>query len=84
MCMLPESEGAEKRVLLTSLSPKAQSAVYFLHGKTAEANQSPLALLQLLPPERLPQEIIVLCNEKLREQLSTPVCGRVTSTMPPA
>lgn len=64
----PKNNGAEKRVLLTSLSPTPRDAVYFLGGKTAGANQSPLALLQLLPPERLPREIIVLCTEKLKEQ----------------
>lgn len=65
MYMIPESGGGGKHVLLTSLSPRAQNAVYFLYGKTAAANQSPLALIQLLPPERMPQEIIVLCTEKL-------------------
>jgi hypothetical protein len=54
-----------KNVLLTSLSTKAQNAIYSLYGKTVAANQSPLALIQLLPPERLPREIIVLCTEKL-------------------
>ncbi|MCL6559292.1 MAG: hypothetical protein K6U74_10945 [Firmicutes bacterium] len=67
MCALPESKAEGNHVLLTSLGPKAQSAVYFLHGKTAGAKQSPLALLQVLPPERLPQEIIVLRTERLRE-----------------
>lgn len=38
MCALPESGGAGKRVLLTSLSPRAQDAVYYLYGKTAAAS----------------------------------------------
>lgn len=70
MYMLPENDGAGKRILLTSLSPSPRDAVYCLGGKIAKANQSPIALLQLLPPERLPREIIILCTEKLREQYS--------------
>jgi len=61
--MLLENDGAGKHVLMTSLSPSPRDAVYCLGGKTAEANQSPLVLLQLLPPERLPREIIILCTE---------------------
>ena len=71
MYTLPECGSVEKHVLLTSLSSYPKDGIYFLDGKTAAANQSPLALLQLLPPERLPQEIIVLCTEKLmKEQFS--------------
>jgi CRISPR-associated Csx2 family protein len=68
MYTLPEYGSVEKHVLLTSLSSYPKDGIYFLDGKTAAANQSPLALLQLLPPERLPQEIIVLCTEKLMEE----------------
>lgn len=67
MQKMQENRGAGRHVLLTSLSQYPKDAIYFLGGKTAAANQSPLALIQLLPPERLPQEIIVLCTEKLLE-----------------
>jgi len=60
---MQENRCAGKHILLTSLSQYPKDAVYFLGGKTAAANQSPLALMQLLPPERLPQEIIVLCTD---------------------
>ena len=67
MQKMQENRCAGRHILLTSLSQYPKDAVYFLGGKTAAANQSPLALMQLLPPERLPQEIIVLCTEKLLE-----------------
>lgn len=66
--MLYEDNDATKHVLITSLSPSPRDAVYSLYGKTAKANQSPLALIQLLQSESLPQEVIVLCTKALEEQ----------------
>ncbi len=66
--MLYEDNDATKHILITSLSPSPRDAVYSLYGKTARANQSPLALIKLLQPECLPQEVIVLCTKTLEEQ----------------
>lgn len=66
--MLCEDNNVKKHVLITSLSKNPWDAVYSLYGKTAKANQSPLALMQLLPPKSLPQQIIVLCTKALEEQ----------------
>ncbi len=56
------------RVMLTSLSPTPQDAKYFLGEKTANAKQSPLALIQLLPQQDLPEKIIVLCTDEIRKE----------------
>lgn len=57
-----------RRVLLTSLSPTPQETRYSLNGETVVARQSPLALLQLLPPEDMHDDIIVLCTDEIRKE----------------
>jgi CRISPR-associated Csx2 family protein len=54
-----------QNVLLTSLSPTPRKAEYSLNKKTAAANQSPIALLQLLPRTDLPNKIMVLCTKEI-------------------
>ncbi len=57
------------RVLLgsLSLSPKTE-ILYRMDGKTAAASQCPMALVRLLPDERLPDEIILLCTPDLSQK----------------
>lgn len=55
-------------VLLTSLSPTPRGATYFLGEETAFAHQSPLALIQLLPHQDLPEKIIVLCTDEIQKE----------------
>lgn len=57
-----------KKVLLTSLSPTPRPSNYFLNERTANANQSPLALIQLLSLEELPDNIYILCTEKIKNE----------------
>lgn len=55
-----------KKVLLTSLSPAPRPSEYFLNERTANANQSPLALIQLFSFEDMPENILILCTEKIK------------------
>lgn len=56
------------RVLLTSISKTPREATYFLSNKTAIANQSPLALIQLLAQQDLPEKIIILCTDEIQNE----------------
>ncbi|MDD4401603.1 MAG: TIGR02221 family CRISPR-associated protein [Desulfitobacteriaceae bacterium] len=60
-----------KRVLITSLSVSPKITRYKLMEIMVESNQSPLALMQLLPQEKRPERILVLCSERIfNEQFS--------------
>ncbi|MFA6808275.1 MAG: TM1812 family CRISPR-associated protein [Eubacteriales bacterium] len=62
----------EDRVLITSLSVYPKMTHYKLNEKDFETNQAPLALMQLLPEEKCPQRILVLCSERiLNEQFDS-------------
>lgn len=54
-----------KKVLLTSLSPTPRPTTYYLNNNYATANQSPIALLQLLDKDDFPDEIFILCTDKI-------------------
>ena len=58
----------KERVLLTSISRTPREATYFLSDKTAIANQSPLALIQLLGRQDLPEKIIILCTDEIKNE----------------
>jgi CRISPR-associated Csx2 family protein len=58
----------EKHILITGLGIKPTITKYSLNGKVAEAEQSTIALLQLLPAADIPDEIIVLCTEKVKKE----------------
>lgn len=55
----------ENRVLITSLSVDPKLTKYKLMNKIVEAYQSPLALIQVLPQEKCPQQILVLCSKRI-------------------
>ncbi len=55
----------KKHILIAALSVTPRPTKYALGDKVAEANQSPLALLQLLPEDRLPDEVIILCTSEI-------------------
>lgn len=59
-----------KKVLLCSLSPRSSQASYVMEEpgkeeKSVKANQSPLALLQMMPEGSLPEKILVLCTDEV-------------------
>lgn len=56
------------RMLLTTLSASPREAVYRYGGQLVAAFQSPVALIKLLPPDELPDKIIILCTEKLHNE----------------
>jgi CRISPR-associated DxTHG motif protein len=90
--LIPESKKIEKHILLSSLSTNPRKAIFSFCGKTAEVNQSPITMMQLLLPEKLHQEIIVLCTRALEEQfgqvkeiikagvISSAACGSTAGT----
>ncbi len=55
--------------LLTALGVSPQMATYALNGETAEAEYSPLALLQLLDTDDRPDTVLCLLTSKAREQV---------------
>ena len=57
----------DKHILIATLSVSPRDTKYGLGDKVAEANQSPVALLQLLPAEQLPDELMILCTRKIYE-----------------
>jgi len=60
---------ARPHYLLTALGVHSKMTTYTLNGKTAEAEYSPLALLQLQKPEDRPNTVLCLLTEKAREQV---------------
>ncbi|NLZ54808.1 MAG: TIGR02221 family CRISPR-associated protein, partial [Thermoanaerobacteraceae bacterium] len=54
-----------KHILIATLSVSSWNTKYRLGDEVAEANQAPLALLQLLPAEQLPDEVFILCTSKI-------------------
>lgn len=53
----------QEHILLTALGKKADDAYYSLDEVIGKGRLSPIALMQLLPPEKRPHRIIALCTE---------------------
>lgn len=62
----PSNESSD-HYLLTALGTRAQTTVYTLDGRTAEAPLAPLALLQLLPPDQRPRRVVAVVTENARQ-----------------
>ncbi len=59
---------ARPHYLLTALGVSPQITTYTLNGETAEAEYSPLALLQLLDTDDRPDTVLCLLTSKARKQ----------------
>lgn len=57
-----------EKILLTSLSPTPKPITYYLNNNHSNADQSPVALLELLDHDELPDKIFILCTEKILEE----------------
>jgi CRISPR-associated Csx2 family protein len=63
-----------KKVLLTTLSATPRPNVMYCFGnQVVTASQAPVALIKLLPPEELPDQVIILCTEKINNEQYEPV-----------
>jgi len=76
-----------KRILLCSLSNNPRNANYLIEGasefiKPVLANQAPLALVQMMPEDKLPEEILVLCTEELANNQFQPFCDTLHTIWP--
>lgn len=76
-----------KKVLLCSLSNAPRDADYLMEGATESrkpvpANQAPLALVQMVPEDKLPEEILVLCTKDLANNQFTPFCDNLAGVWP--
>lgn len=64
----------QKRILLTTLSAKPRPGVNYRFGnQVVTASQAPVALIKLLPPEELPDQVIILCTERIHNEQYEPV-----------
>ena len=55
-------------ILLTSLGTSAKKSKYELNGQIDDAELTPLALVKLLPPERLPDRVVVVLTQGARKK----------------
>jgi CRISPR-associated Csx2 family protein len=63
-----------KRILLTTLSASPRPGVNYRFGnQVVTASQAPVALIKLLPPAELPDQVIILCTEKVGKEQYEPV-----------
>ncbi len=53
-------------ILLTSLGTQARKTEYELDGQPAEAELTPLALVQLLKPEQLPNSVVAVITQEAK------------------
>ncbi len=56
-----------RHILLTALGRQAQPTTYELQGRTASARLAPVALLQLLPEQHRPTQVIAIVTEVAKD-----------------
>jgi len=66
---IPGNQTTRRHYLLTALGIHSQTTTYTLDGETAEADYSPVALLQLLKPENRPYTVLCLLTSKARKEV---------------
>ena len=62
------SAGQSGRLMLTVLGMGAGKARYTLNGKEVEADLAPVALVELLPEEELPDRVLALCTPEAKNE----------------